>query len=154
MPENDRTGETAMPLDPLDSDVLKDLLSIYLAGEASPATRALVERHLAADPELARLAAEAGGEESPLPPTAHTPTPPPSVEKSALDTTRRLLGRRSWLLAGALLMTFLPFSFEASSRGIDFFLLTPGTAAICIPAAVALWIGYWRVRRRLSVTGL
>jgi anti-sigma factor RsiW len=153
MPEKDRIGET-MPLTPLDPDIVKDLLSIYLAGEASPATRALVEQHLAADPELARLAAEARSEESPFPETARTPTPPPSAEKSALDTTRRALGRRSWLLAGALFATLVPFSFEASSEGIRFFLLTPGTAAICFPAAVALWIGYWRARRRLSVTGL
>jgi anti-sigma factor RsiW len=37
-------------------DVIKDLLPLYLAGEASAASRALVEEHLDRDPELAEMA--------------------------------------------------------------------------------------------------
>ena len=53
-------GELAMKLDP---EVIRDLLPLYLAGEASPATRRLVDEHLAADPELARLARAAADPE-------------------------------------------------------------------------------------------
>jgi predicted anti-sigma-YlaC factor YlaD len=37
-------------------DVILDLLPLYLAGEASAQTEALVQEHLANDPDLARLA--------------------------------------------------------------------------------------------------
>ena len=37
-------------------DVVLDLLPLYLAGEASSDTRALVERYLETDPELANIA--------------------------------------------------------------------------------------------------
>jgi anti-sigma factor RsiW len=49
----------------LDPEVIQDLLPLYLAGEASPATRRLVDEHLAADPELARLARAAADPEVP-----------------------------------------------------------------------------------------
>ena len=38
------------------SDVILDLLPLYLAGEASPDTSALVEKYLETDPELAQVA--------------------------------------------------------------------------------------------------
>jgi hypothetical protein len=38
------------------SDVILDLLPLYLAGEASPDTSALVEKYLETDPELAQIA--------------------------------------------------------------------------------------------------
>lgn len=37
-------------------DIIQDLLPIYLAGEASKDTAALVEQYLKTDPELAKLA--------------------------------------------------------------------------------------------------
>ena len=39
-------------------DVILDLLSLVDAGEASADSKALVEHHLAGDPELARIARE------------------------------------------------------------------------------------------------
>jgi hypothetical protein len=40
-------------------DVILDLLPLYLAGEGSPVTRALVEQYLETDSALARLAKQA-----------------------------------------------------------------------------------------------
>ncbi len=37
-------------------DIVLDLLPLYLAGEASPDSQALVKEHLDRDPDLARLA--------------------------------------------------------------------------------------------------
>ena len=37
----------------IERNVILDLLPLYLAGEASPDTQALVEQYLASDPELA-----------------------------------------------------------------------------------------------------
>jgi anti-sigma factor RsiW len=145
----------------VDRDVIQDLLPLYLAGEASPATRKLVEEHLAANPELALLARAAGnpdlaggvGAPAPLPPL---PPLPPDAQKSALDATRRLLRRRSWLMGGAIFTTLLPFSVHGDDSGIRFFLLrdAPGSAALSFSAAALLWFAYWRVARRLRVSGL
>lgn len=141
----------------IDPAVIRDLLPLYLAGEASPETRRLVEEHLAEDPELARLAAAAATADPEFQRLAAAgPLPPPTSGKAALDATRRLLRWRSWLLAGAIFTTLLPFSIYGSDRGIEFFLLrdAPATAALSLSAAAALWLAFWRLSRRLRVTGL
>jgi anti-sigma factor RsiW len=140
----------------LHPDVLRDLLTLYLAGEASPATRELVEEHLARDPELARLASEAASEDDRWTRAGRQVEVAPSVEKAALETTRRTLRLRSMLLAVAITLTLLPFSFVASREGIDFVLLTaaPRLASLLWAGAVGFWIAFWRVSRRLRVTGL
>jgi hypothetical protein len=56
-------------------NVVLDLLPLYLAGEASPDTQALVKEHLEHDPDLARLARQwqermAGPPPAPLHPDA------------------------------------------------------------------------------------
>jgi anti-sigma factor RsiW len=140
----------------LHPDVLRDLLPVYLAGEASPATRALVEEHLARDPELARLVREAAEEsfsglaDLPVAATAGT------AQKAALDETRRALRLRSLLLGLAIAATLLPLSFVFDEGGLRFVLLStaPEAASLLLAAALGLWIGFWRVSRRLSVTGL
>ena len=135
--------------------MIRDLLPLYLAGEASPATRQLVEEHLAADPELARLAQAAADPELSRLATASA-LPLPTAGKSALDATRRLLRRRSWLMGGAIFTTALPFSIQGNEHGIQFFLLrdAPATAAVSFAIAALLWVAFWRVSRRLRVTGL
>ncbi len=138
----------------VDPAVIQDLLPLYLAGEASPASRQLVEEYLAAHPELARLAHAAADPE--LAQFAANALPTPSSGKTALDTTRRLLRRRSWLMGCAIFASLLPLSIHGSSRGIEFFLLrdAPVTAALSLAAAAILWIAFWRVSSRLRVTGL
>ena len=139
----------------LDPEVIQDLLPLYLAGEASPATRRLVDEHLAADPELARLARAAADPEFALVATPSA-SPAPTAAKSALDATRRRLRRRSWLMGCAIFTTLLPFSMHGNETGIQFFLLrdAPGTAALSFAAAAGLWLAFWRASRRLRVTGL
>lgn len=139
----------------VDPAVIRDLLPLYLAGEASPASRRLVEEHLAADPELAELARAAADPDLARLETASA-LPAPSSEKSALETTRRLLRRRSWLMGCSIFTTLLPFSVYGSERGIEFLLLrdAPATAALSLVVAAALWLAFWRVSRRLRVTGL
>jgi anti-sigma factor RsiW len=137
----------------IDPAVIQDLLPLYLAGEASPASRRLVEEHLAAHPELARLARAATDPE--VARLASAP-PPPSAGKAALDAARRRLRRRGWLMGCAIFTTLLPFSIRGGSAGIQFFLLheAPATAALSAIAAGAFWIAFWRVSRQLRVTGL
>lgn len=140
----------------LHPDVVKDLLALELAGEASPASRALIEEHAAADPELARLIAEARDEKSPWSRAADRIAVPPTAEKAALDATRRSLRARSYLLGGAIFASLLPFSIYADDAGIQFLLIrdAPLAAALCFAAAGVLWVAFVRVSRRLRVTGL
>ena len=71
-------------------EVILDLLPVYLTGEASPATRELVEEYLKQDPELARRLRNQWAENlSRVAPS----TLPPELELNALRRTRGLI---SW----------------------------------------------------------
>ena len=131
-------------------EVIRDLLPLYAAGEASADTRALVEAFLRGDPELARLAeALRAGEAAP------EAAPPPSSGRDELRRTQSLLRRRGWLLAWALFFTGLPLTFVADSGGIRFVLLreAPAVASISLAVAVALWVWFGVTARRLRVSG-
>ena len=135
------------------AEVVKDLLPLYVAGEGSADTRALVDEFLRTDPRLAALAAALRDQESRTPQPAAAP---PGAERAALATTRSLLRRRSWLLGFALMLTGLPLSFTFDSSGLRFLLLrdAPVFALVSWAGAAALWALFARVARRLRVTGL
>ena len=82
-------------------EIVKDLLPLYAAGEASADSRAAVEEWLRTDPELARLAAAL--REDGAPPEAVTVAP--ASGQAALAATKSLLRRRTWLMALALFFT-------------------------------------------------
>jgi anti-sigma factor RsiW len=132
-------------------DVIGDLLPLYLAGEVSADTRALVEHYLSRNPDLARAVAAARALE--LPPT---PAPAPTSEKTALDETRRLLKTRSSTLATAAFFTALPFAFTFDSSGVTFLLIRdePVVGAAWLFTAAVLWAWHVYVRRQLRVSGL
>jgi anti-sigma factor RsiW len=131
-------------------DVVKDLLTVYTAGEASPDTRVLVEEWLRSDPELARQVARADGVTLP-----EVPALPPTVEKQALDRTRRHLRWRTVLLGLAAYVTTLPFSITFGSRGYEGLLIKDWPERIVVASVAAvLWATYWRVARRARLSGL
>lgn len=131
-------------------DVVKDLLTVYLAGEASTDTRALVEEWLKTDPELAKQVAEA--RRADLPPVA---LPQPSVEKRALTRTRRQLRLRALLLGIAVYVSTLPLAITFNSSGFRGLLIDnwPERVIVLILAAV-LWGVYFRLARRMRTSGL
>ncbi len=133
-------------------DVVRDLLPVYLAGEASLDTRKIVEEYAAHDPVIQ---AEIDGANAPpisFPATAAAPT----SEKAALDRTRALMKTRTSTLVVAVLFSVLPFSFAFSGWRITFLVCrdAPVVAAAWWATAAAMWIWHARVRRRLSVAGL
>ena len=136
----------------LTREIVKDLLPLYVAGEASADSRAAVEEWLRTDPELARLAGLLRDEGAP--PVALKVNP--SSGQAALKITKALLRRRSWLLAFALLFTFLPLSFSFDASGFRFVMLRdePLISIASIVVALGLWIAFGLVSRRLRVTGL
>ena len=83
-------------------DVVRDLLPVYLAGDASADTRAVVEAFLAQDAELRQIV-EAAGTFS-LPPLEA----PASLEMRSLERTRRLLGRKNFWLGFAVIFSLVP----------------------------------------------
>jgi anti-sigma factor RsiW len=129
-------------------DVVKDLLTVYLAGEATPDTRALVEEWLRTDPDLARQAEQARGLSLPA-----APGLPPTVEKRALDRTRRHLRWRSVLLGFTIYVTTLPLTVTFNSAGFQGLLIDNWPERIVILAiACALWVTYWRMSRPMRVS--
>jgi anti-sigma factor RsiW len=136
-------------------NVVRDLLALYLAGEASADTRAFVEAYLDTDPDLKREADEARtarlGVE--LPPT---PQMAPTTEKQALDATRRLLKDRTSTLVVACVFTLLPLTFAFDSSGITFLLIrdAPKVGLAWWATAIIMWACHIWIRRRLKVSGL
>jgi anti-sigma factor RsiW len=132
-------------------DVVKDLIPVYLAGDASVDTRALVESYLKTDPELANdvKAARDTGLELPA-------TRTPTAEKQALDATRQLLKSRTSTLAVAMIFTVLPLTFAFHGTTITFFLIrdAPVIGLAWWVTAAIMWIWHVSIRRRLRVSGL
>lgn len=134
-------------------DVVRDLVTLDLAGEASEESRALIAEYLATDPDLAAQVEAARGLKLRLPP----PRPlPPEAERRALAETRALLKQRTSTIAVALLFTLLPLSFVFDEGGIRFLILPdhPTIATAWWGTAAVLWLWYLRLRDRLRVSGL
>jgi anti-sigma factor RsiW len=133
-------------------EVILDLLPVYLAGDASPATRAWLEEYLAQDPELAdrvrRLRTESFDQAS-LPPL------PPELELRALRRTRRATTQLRWLFGLAMAFSAVGLSLEVSFHPFEFHLLLlehPELLGPCLAAGVACWTAYFTLRRRLRAT--
>ena len=132
-------------------NVVKDLLPIYLLGEASDDTRRLVEEFLATDDALRRDVESARRFSLPSIPDAA-----PTAEKAALDATRQLLKHRTSTLVLAVLFTLLPFSFVVKHSQVTFVMFRdePAIAAAWWATAAVLWVWHFLIRRRLRVSGL
>ena len=134
-------------------EIVKDLLPLYVAGEASPDSRALVESFLRDDRELSRLADALREGELP---SLTSSSVAPGAGRAALAQTKALLRRRTWLLALGSFFTGLPLSFVFGDSGLQFLLLrdAPILGSLSWAAAVALWIAFAVTARRLRVSGL
>jgi anti-sigma factor RsiW len=132
-------------------DIVKDLIPVYVAGEASADTQALVESYLKTDAELARDVSAARGTSLGLPATRT-----PSAEKQALDATRQLIKSRTSTLVVAMVFTVLPLTFAFHGREVTFFLIrdAPTIGIAWWVTAAIVWIWHLTIRRRLRVSGL
>ena len=134
-------------------DVITDLLSAYVSGDASADTKALVDEFLKGDPEFASIVQDARRE--PSEPMLAGQRAIPDQEREAVRRTRAVIRRQSWTLAFAIFITLLPLSFTFGADGVRFFMLRdePRSALFWIPAG-CFWFGYLRMRRRLRAAGL
>jgi len=135
-------------------DVIVDLWPLYTAGEASDDTTALVEAFLKKDPEFAATIRGDAAPEALVHPR-HDPVSP-DAEKRALDRTKGLLRARSALMGLAIFFTLLPMSSYGNDAGLRWMMLrdAPVAAGGAFVLAVACWVGYGGVRRRLRPAGL
>ena len=125
-----------------------DLLALYLAGEASPATRQLVDEHAKQDPAFARALN--------APSMARSPAPPRAADLAVLHKTQSLLRWKSWILGIAIFLSLTPFSIVHLDGKLVFFLIrdAPRQGIAMWIAAIAAWIGYFVLRNRTRVSGL
>ena len=135
-------------------EVILDLLPVYLAGEASPETRAWLEQYLARDPELAdrvrRQRSESFNDSS-------LPHVPPELELRALKRTRRLMTQLRWLFGLAMAFSAVALALEISFRPIRVRLLLldyPTQLGPCLVLGIACWTAYFLLRHRLRVGGI
>ncbi|MFI5167002.1 MAG: anti-sigma factor family protein [Thermoanaerobaculales bacterium] len=138
-------------------DVILDLLPVYLSGEASADTSALVEAFLKENPELASRLRDRRLEQV----SAMAPLDvPPDLELKALSRTKRLIAWQRWLMGFAIALTSIAFSVRFDFNGgrlTDFrFALQdfPAEWAACLGLAAALWVGYFLLRHRLRTSAL
>jgi len=133
-------------------DVINDLWPVYVAGEASTATKTLVEEFLRSDPEFAALIRNEKTLELLKQPVANVP----DREHQSLKRLKRLIQTQTWFLAVGLLFSLLPLSIKIEGGEVTFFMLqrTPWLAAIYWLIAAVLWVGYFRTRRKLRVSGI
>jgi predicted anti-sigma-YlaC factor YlaD len=136
-------------------DVIIDLLPVYLGGEASPATRALIEEYLKQDPELAQRIRSRWAENLA---SAAPSGLPPELELRSLQRTRRILFWQRWTFAIAIAFTAVAFSvginFEHGRVTDVHFMLRdyPLGVGACLIVALFCWAIYYVLRRRLRAT--
>ena len=135
-------------------EVLLDLLPVYLAGEASPATRALLEARLAEDPAFAEHVRALRSADVPR----LEAMPRAELELESLRRTRASLGLQRWLFALAITFSALSLSTDleiAHGRVTRARLLLtelPGPMAAFLALALVSWAGYALGARRLRGT--
>ena len=134
-------------------DVVKDLLPVYLAGEASADTRQVVDEFLAGDPVLAGEVAAARRADFSLP---AIPAPAQTAEKRALDATRQRLKHRTSTLTMAIFFTLAPFITKFDGSDITFVMWRdkPAIALAWWGTAAVMWIAHFWIRSRTRVSGL
>jgi anti-sigma factor RsiW len=132
------------------SDVIRDLLPLYLAGEASPGTRRLLEEYLRDHPEFATTIREGAARSAALLDAADAHVPP-DHEKATLERVRRFNNRRRLLLALAMGFTLSVFAFGFQGSHILFFMPrdSPMQALVLLLAAFCCVVMYLAMSRHV-----
>lgn len=134
-------------------EIILDLVPVYLAGEASQATRALVEEYLAGDPELAQSVRAQQADSSFR---MDLPELPPELELKSLHRTRHLLSWQRWLFGLAIGFSAISLTSQFSIRKgrlQEFHFLIrdyPEMFGPCVVIGLVCWIAYFYIRRRLN----
>jgi len=136
----------------INREVIVDLLPVYVSGEASPATRTLVEEYLSQYPELMEQVLRLKSEDHLDFPEV---TVPPELAMRSLRRTKTLLAWQRWLFGPGVFFTLFSLSFEMNISGgrireFHFLLRDSPLFASFLAIGICCWIAYFVVRRRLS----
>ena len=131
-------------------DVITDLLPVYLSGEASADTKALIESFLHDDPEFAKLI----GENDAFLPDGQINLSK-DTEMDTLNKTKKLLRDRSTYLAFTIFFLLLPASFRVGEAGFQWLWADmPLSIVFFLACGILFGIQYGRISRKLNGTGL
>jgi len=128
----------------LPEDVIADLLPAYFSGEASAATRAVVDAHFAAHPQFARAARASQRADVALPPVDAA-----DDSHEAIRRVRKHLRRRALLIALAVFCSVSPFAFIVKDQVLVYAMWrdAPAMAACYAVTALAAWAALWLSKR-------
>lgn len=129
-------------------NVIRDLMPLYVAGEASADSRKLVEQFLRENPG-----------ETPLtdaPDRLPEVAVPERLEMASLDQTRHLYHRRTTALAWAFAASFAVFSFRFGDKGTNWIVFRdfPEVSWALLAVASVIWLAFFALERRWASTGL
>lgn len=132
------------------NDVIADLLPLYLAGEASPGTRSLLEEYLREHPEFAATIREAAARNAAVLDVTDVQVPP-DHEKATLERVRRFNQRRRVLLGLAMGFTLSVFAFGFEGSHIRWFMPrdSPMQALVFLLAAFSCGLMYLMMSRHV-----
>jgi hypothetical protein len=135
----------------LTDDVMKDLLVVYLSGEASADTKALVEAYAREHPGFNDLIQAAGAETAPA-----AATPGKDVEMKSLQMVRQFVFLRSLFIGMGIAATLIPFTFVIRNGEMTFLMMrdVPGIAPASWAIAAASWVACYVMHRAIRKAGL
>jgi hypothetical protein len=127
-------------------DVIADLWPLYLSGDASADTRAVIQEFLSSDPSFERRLREDASARI----LAAVPTHlEPDHELKALNETRKAMIKREWPLFFAMMFTCFAFGRIVSDTSWD---VSPRNFIATAAIAAAFWVLFFvRLARRLAV---
>src|SRR3954454_5756004 len=139
-------------------EVILDLLPLYIADEASPETRALVEEYLKLDLEL-RSRVDIDRTNSLTTARVSETALPPEVELRSLRRTRSLLRWQRHMYGWALALSIVSVGgvgFVQHGHPVFHFFFRdyPQVFLPCALLAVSCWVNYFTFRWRLRSTRL
>jgi hypothetical protein len=129
-------------------DVIADLFPLYQANECSQDTKILVDEFFRDNPDFARMKSPRSAL---LFPAEAAPVIPQEVELRAFARTRKLLLRRSTLLALAIFFSLAPLSFLYDNGRFHWLWReSPWSAAVYFTFGIVCWVSYAVLRRNLK----
>ena len=120
-------------------EVVTDLWPLYLSGEASADTRALVDEFLEQDPDFARLIRGNGTSEI-LKAVSMEPNPDDEMRSFVMTRKAMLLYNMNGLLFLAILFTCFAFGRIVADTSWD---ASPRTFIVIASIAAAFWIAFF-----------
>lgn len=138
----------------LEREVIVDLLPAYFSGEASAATRTLVEEFFRENPDFEKSARSAAGPLEGL--KISLPKPDPEKEKLALERARLVTETRTSFFWLAVISTLMLFLFRIQNGKIIWIVWskTGENSGIRGPLFIAMagfmWLFYFYARTRTS----